>query len=117
MQVIVRSSELSFSWAVSGRPLRPSPLPEAAHSAIVSASLTTTQPVSVTQVVSITSVPGHVAAADRDDHALGRSSMWPAPRSSTAAKALGESKRGKQSHSRLPPKETRAAVWQSERKP
>jgi hypothetical protein len=43
--------------------------------------------------------------------------MWPAPRSRTAAKALGESKRGKQSHSTVPPKETRAAVWQSERKP
>ena len=55
MQVIVRSSERSDSWAVSGR--LPAP-PEVAHSAIESASWTTTQPVSVTQVVSITSVPG-----------------------------------------------------------
>jgi len=30
---------------------------------------------------------------------------------------LGESKRGQQSHSTLPLKETSAAVWQSERKP
>ncbi len=53
MQVIVRSSERSDSCPVAGR----SPLAEA-HSAIVSASLTTTQPLSVTQVVSITRVPG-----------------------------------------------------------
>ena len=55
MQVIVRSSERSDSCSVSGRPRLPSAV---AHSAIVSASWTTTQPVSVTQVVSITSVPG-----------------------------------------------------------
>ena len=55
MQVIVRSSERSDSCSVSGRLPLPS---EVAHSAIVSASWTTTQPVSVTQVVSITSVPG-----------------------------------------------------------
>jgi hypothetical protein len=58
MQVIVRSSELSFWCSVSGRPRRVSSPPAAAQSAIVSASLTTTQPVSVTQVVSITRVPG-----------------------------------------------------------
>ncbi len=55
MQVTVRSSERSDSCAVSGRPRLPSAL---THSAIVSASWTTAQPVSVTQVVSITSVPG-----------------------------------------------------------
>ena len=54
MQVIVRSSERSDSWRLCGRPR----LSSATHSAIVSASWTTTQPVSVTQVVSITSVPG-----------------------------------------------------------
>ncbi len=54
MQVIVRSSELSDSCMVRGRP----PSPSGTHSPIVSASWTTAQPVSVTQVVSITRVPG-----------------------------------------------------------
>ena len=55
MQVIVRSSERSDSCSVAGRR---SPSPPVTHSPIVSASWITTQPVSVTQVVSITSVPG-----------------------------------------------------------
>ncbi len=55
MQVIVRSSEWSDSCSVRGRfPCSPS----GTHSPIVSASWTTAQPVSVTQVVSITRVPG-----------------------------------------------------------
>ena len=54
MQVIRRSSEQSDSCSVLGRP----PSPFGTHSPIVSASWITTQPVSVTQVVSITSVPG-----------------------------------------------------------
>jgi hypothetical protein len=59
MQVIVRSNERSDSCPVSGRPWRFASSPSAgAQSAIVSASLTTTQPLSVTQVVSITKVPG-----------------------------------------------------------
>ena len=56
MQVIVRSSELVGLVFGLGPAALPSPL--GTHSAIVSASWTTTQPVSVTQVVSITSVPG-----------------------------------------------------------
>ena len=55
MQVIVRSSEWSDSCSVPGRACRRR---SGTHSPIVSASWTTTQPVSVTQVVSITSVPG-----------------------------------------------------------
>jgi len=42
---------------------------------------------------------------------------WPASRSSSAVKTLGESKRGTQSHSTAPENEISALVWQSERKP
>ena len=55
MQVIVRSSERSDSCSVCGRDPGPAC---STQSPIVSASWTTTQPLSVTQVVSITSVPG-----------------------------------------------------------
>jgi hypothetical protein len=41
----------------------------------------------------------------------------PASRSRIAPNTLGESKRGRQSHSTLPPGATRAQVAQSERKP
>ena len=55
MQLITRKSEWSDSCWVWGREPEP---PSAAHSAIVSASWITAQPESVTQVVSMISVPG-----------------------------------------------------------
>lgn len=77
----------------------------------------TTQPVSVTQVVSRISVPGEYLRLIGTVTPRGASRKWPASRSRRELNALGESKRGRHSHSTEPPRETSAAVWQSERKP
>ena len=55
MQVIIRSSERSDSCSVLGRPRCE---PSGTHSPMLSRSWITTHPVSVTQVVSRTRVPG-----------------------------------------------------------
>ena len=99
MQVIVRSSEWSDSCSVSGR----LPLPSAVGPLADRQRVVDHDPAGVGH-------PGRldhqrarlVAAADRDDDAARASLKWPAPRSSSAAKALGESKRGRQSHSTEP---------------
>ena len=82
-----------------GRPLSP---PSGAHSPIERESSTSTQPVSVTQVVSMISVPGSYRRLIGTVTPFGQIRKWPASRSSSAAKALGESKRGTHSHSTAP---------------
>src|ERR1700761_149670 len=111
MQRTVRSSDWSDWWETIGVPS------VGVQEAIERASVTTIQPVGVTQVVSITSVPGMYRRLIGVVTPLGRRKKWPASRSSRAPKTLGESKRGRQSHSTAPPKETSAEGGRWERKP
>ena len=75
------------------------------------------QPLGVPQLVSSTIVPGQVAAGRRDVDVDGPKRKPPASRSRMAPKTLGESSRGRHSHSTLPLGATSAVVSQSDRKP
>jgi hypothetical protein len=81
-----------------------------------SASRTRTTPPAVVNVVSSTSVPSTYACS-ASNSALGRIDQWPASGSSTRANTAGPSKRGRQSQSTEPSRETRADVLQSDSRP
>jgi len=70
----------------------------------------------VPQLVSTTIVPGTYRRDAGTSTSAGPMRKPPASRSSMAPKTLGESNRGRQSHSTLPPGATSAVVSQSERK-
>ena len=80
------------------------------------ASRTITQPVLVPQLVSSTIVPGRYRRATGTSTPSGANRKKPAPRSRTAPKRLGESKRGRHIHSMFPFGATSAPVVQSDRK-
>ncbi len=80
-------------------------------------SRTTIQPVGVLQLVSRIMVPGRYRRAAGIIRSAGPNRKKPASRSSRAPKTLGESTRGKHSHSTLPPGATSAWFSQSDRKP
>ena len=109
--------------ACARRPARPAPgrarprRPRRSGGASTSASWTTIQPVAVIQLVSSTFVPGTYRRATGARRLRGPRRKAPAPRSSSAPNTLGESKRGRHSHSTVPSDATSAPVWQSERKP
>ena len=75
------------------------------------------QPVAVPQLVSSAIVPGRYRRAAGTVTSAGPSRKPPAWRSRTEPNTLGESMRGRHSHSTLPLGATRATDSQSERKP
>src|SRR6184192_4080687 len=75
------------------------------------------QPPGAPQLVSSTIVPGRYRRAAGTATPSGPSRNVPASRSRIAPNTLGESNRGKHSHSTDPFGATRAHVWQSDRKP
>ncbi len=79
--------------------------------------MTTNQPEPVIQVVSTTLVPGTLRRLTGASRPGGPTRQKPALRSRIEAKMLGESKRGRQSHSIDPSGATSAPRWQSEMKP
>src|SRR5262249_49761832 len=80
-------------------------------------SRTTTHPPRVPQLVSSTIVPGRYRRPAGTSTPSGPSRNIPASRSRTAPKTLGESNRGRHSHSTDPFGATSAQVSQSERHP
>ena len=74
-------------------------------------------PLGVPQLVSRTIVPGRYRRAAGTSRSYGPRRKSPASRSSMAPNTLGESIRGRQSHSTLPLGATSATVSQSDRKP
>ena len=80
-------------------------------------SCTVIQPVGVCQVVSSTIVPGTYLRCWGTWALLGPNRNEPAARSSSAPKTLGESGRGRHSHSTDPSGATRQLCSQLERKP
>ena len=79
--------------------------------------MTTSQPPGVHQLVSSTSVPGMYRRADGTSTPAGAIRNVPASRSRIAPNTLGESIRGRHSHSTPPSGATRAVVSQSDRNP
>jgi hypothetical protein len=113
MQVATRTREWSASYPALDSPDRSYLI----HWAMLRASRTTTQPVSVDQVVSMTRVPGSYRRLSGAATPRGANRNRPALRSSSAPNVLGESNLGRQNHSTDPSGATRAEVLQSERKP
>jgi hypothetical protein len=84
---------------------------------MISASRTTSHPVGVAQLVSSTIVPGRYRRAAGTLTPSGPSRKPPAERSRIDPNTLGESIRGRHSHSTFPLGAIRAVVSQSDRKP
>ncbi len=82
---------------------------------ITSRSHTITQPVGVCQVVSSTLVPGTYRRWLGTSMPLGPKRKFPAARSSSAPNTLGESGRGRHSHSTEPSGATSVLISQSDR--
>ncbi len=82
---------------------------------MLSASRTMTQPIFVSQLVSRIIVPGMYRRAAGTFTLAGATRNPPASRSRIAPNTLGESIRGRHSHSTLPFGATSAVVWQSDR--
>ena len=84
---------------------------------MISASRTTSHPVGVAQLVSSTMVPGRYRRAAGTVMPSGPSRNPPAERSRIEPNTLGESIRGRHSHSTFPLGAISAVVSQSDRKP
>ena len=84
---------------------------------IVNASLTTTHPDGVFQVVTSTFVPASYTRCVGTLMPNGAKRKVPASRSSRLPNTLGASNRGTHSQSTPPSRATNAPVWQSDKKP